>query len=80
MSWTSLVVADVLGPPIMWPPDPADSKLISDMLRRVKPCPKFPKNFREESYRAWKLGFIKWVFEMRHVGVAESFLHKKTVF
>ena len=74
LGWTSLVVADILGPPVVWPPDPSEDKKINDMLRRLKPCPKFPRNSQDESYRAWKLGFIKWMFEMRQLSVAENLL------
>ena len=74
MSWTSLVVSDILGPPVMWPPDPSDHATIASMSRRVKPCPKFPRSIREESYRGWKLGFINWILGMRQVSVAASLL------
>ena len=33
-----------------------------------------PKSIWEESYRGWKLGFVKWILEMREVFVAESLL------
>ena len=73
-SWTSLVIEDLLGPPPFWPPRADDTRTIGEMLKRILPCPKFPKDFRSESYRAWKLTFIKWILKMRQLAVSEYLL------
>ena len=74
MSWTSLVIEDLLGPPPFWPPRADDTRTIGEMPKRILPCPKFPKDFRSESYRAWKLTFIKWILKMRQLAVSEYLL------
>ena len=66
--------SDILGPPQMWVPDRTDMQLWTRMNSRVKHCPEFPRNFKEESYRTWRLHAVHWIWQMRESMVCESLL------
>ena len=71
----SLLTTDqVLGPPVMWPPTRDDHQTLGRMAGRVKPCPKFPRSFKDEPYRAWRLGLVHWVWQMRTACICEALL------
>ena len=44
------------------------------MSSRVKPCPRFPQNFRDEPYRAWRIEFVHWIWQHRLAQVCEGLL------
>ena len=44
------------------------------MAGRVKPCPKFPRSFKDEPYRAWRMALVHWVWQMRTACICESLL------
>ena len=75
LGWMSMNATDmVLGPPIMWAPRLDDQSAWGNMAKRIKPCPKFPKNSHEHPYLGWRLEFIHWIISMRQAFVCEALL------
>ena len=64
----------VLGPPTMPAPAATDHQSWSRMAGRVRPCPTFPRNLREEPYSQWRLSLVHWVWDMRTMAICESLL------
>ena len=64
----------MLGPPTMPSPAITDDQAWSRMASRVRPCPTFPRNLREEPYSQWRLTFTHWVWDTRTMAVCEFLL------